>query len=736
MGGEMSPYQRDLVLIRGTPLIAITALLAVAIFVVDLSLPLGVAGGVPYVAAVMMGWWFDSRKSIYRLAGLSTGLVIVGYLFSPEGGIEWVVLSNRGLALFAVWVTAALLVRAKDAKLALRSAHDNLAKRVEERAADLRRADEALREETGARAQAEGALGESQDRLKLITDNIPVLISYIDKDGRFRFNNRLYEDWYGIPRDRLYGRHIRDVFGTTRYGELEGYVAAALSGQTVDYEDRVVFAGGKERVLSGVFVPHVGDHGEVQGVFTLVADVTARTQAEEALRKARDSLEQRVKERTAELERKIEEHRRAEAALRDSEAALAKSQRIARVAHWVWDEVKDELSSYSDGLPRVLGVPPEHLRTTAKLCFGLIHPDDQERYQAAILGAAKHAKGYDIEFRTLLPDGEVGHIRESAEAEFDDGGRFVRTVGTLQDITEQKRAEEALRESREALKVRVAELEAAQETLEKQGAELARLADDLRVARDDADTANRAKSEFLALMSHELRTPLNAIIGFSDIIKNEFFGSVGNTQYRDYADDIHASGQHLLALINDILDLSKVESGTDDLHEADIEISRLVSAVLMMVRPRAESDGIALEVDLPDDLPGLWADELKLKQILINPLTNAVKFTDAGGTVTLKVWCRQDSGFVFQITDTGVGIAAQDIGTALSRFGQVDSPMTRSHEGTGLGLPLAKALAELHGGTFDLQSELGVGTTVMIRFPAVRIMHDRRGPGLRRPTSA
>ncbi len=244
----------------------------------------------------------------------------------------------------------------------------------------------------------------------------------------------------------------------------------------------------------------------------------------------------------------------------------------------------------------------------------------------------------------------------------------------------------------------------------------------LTMAKEQAELADRAKSEFLAAMSHELRTPLNAVIGFSDIIKDETFGPVGSVKYRDYAKDINDSGQHLLSLINDILDLSKIESGADELHEGEIEIPEIIRSTLKLVGHRAEQGRVKLELELADQLPALRADERKLKQILVNLLSNAIKFTDAGGEVALWAWCRMGSGYVFQIIDTGIGIAPEDIPKALSRFGQVYSDLNRQYEGTGLGLPLTKALVEMHGGSLDLQSDVGVGTTVTVRFPAERIV--------------
>ena len=270
---------------------------------------------------------------------------------------------------------------------------------------------------------------------------------------------------------------------------------------------------------------------------------------------------------------------------------------------------------------------------------------------------------------------------------------------------------------------RIAELSSSKSALEKQGEEIVRLAEDLAEARDQAEDANRTKSMFLATMSHELRTPLNAIIGFSELIGGEMFGPVGNDSYREYANDIRDSGQHLLDLINDILDLSKLESGSDELHEDNIDISEIARSAKWLIAGRAQGDNIALETEIADGLPMLFADELKLKQILINLLSNAIKFTDPGGKVTLKVWCSTKGGYVFQVIDTGIGIALEDISKALTPFQQIDNRLNRKYEGTGLGLPLSKSLAEMHGGSLDLQSQVGVGTTVTVRFPAERIRH-------------
>ncbi len=301
------------------------------------------------------------------------------------------------------------------------------------------------------------------------------------------------------------------------------------------------------------------------------------------------------------------------------------------------------------------------------------------------------------------------------------GGGF---IATYTDITDRKRVEEALCRSELELHAQNADLARAKAASEKQANSLAVIAADLTEARQDLEATSRAKSEFLANMSHELRTPLNAVIGFAEIIKNELLGPLSVPKYHEYANDIYESGRHLLELINDILDLSKVESGRDELHEENIAVADLLRPVMVLVRGRAEKSDVALDVQCPDDLPHLYADMRKMKQILVNLLTNAIKFTEPGGSVMLKTWCSPDSGYVFQIVDTGIGIALADIPKVLSVFGQVDSDLNRSHEGTGLGLPLTKSLAELHSGSLDLQSELGAGTTVTVRLPAERVAQE------------
>jgi two-component system cell cycle sensor histidine kinase PleC len=304
-----------------------------------------------------------------------------------------------------------------------------------------------------------------------------------------------------------------------------------------------------------------------------------------------------------------------------------------------------------------------------------------------------------------LVDGRWVQISERPTAE---GGLVV----TAADITALKAQEDALKASEQELRLAVVNLERSQEQL----SELARKYEAEKVR---AEGANRAKSEFLANMSHELRTPLNAINGFSEIMLGEMYGPLGDRRYRDYARDILSSGQHLLALINDILDMSKIEAGKMTLRFDPVGLEEIAEDAARLVRNRAETAGLALTLEFPD-LPEVEADYRAVKQVLLNLLSNAVKFTPRGGRIVIKADLRDDPrGQRVRVTvqDTGIGISAADLARLARPFEQIETQHAKSQQGTGLGLALSKSLVEMHGGLLDLKSAPGQGTAASFSLP-------------------
>lgn len=252
------------------------------------------------------------------------------------------------------------------------------------------------------------------------------------------------------------------------------------------------------------------------------------------------------------------------------------------------------------------------------------------------------------------------------------------------------------------------------EITDRKNAELALLA-----AKEVAELANRSKTEFLANMSHELRTPLNAIIGFSQVMAEEMMGPIGTPKYIGYARDIAASAEHLLGIINDILDVSKLEAGKLELFEETVDVAKAIRDLLLLVEERARESGIRIETDVQEALPALRADARKLKQIILNLITNAVKFSHAGGKVRIEARLVANR-IAIAVIDRGIGMDESELETAMTRFGQVASPWSRSQAGTGLGLPLAIGLAELHEAELKVESRKGAGTTATVIFPSKR----------------
>jgi len=339
----------------------------------------------------------------------------------------------------------------------------------------------------------------------------------------------------------------------------------------------------------------------------------------------------------------------------------------------------------NDWFARSVGRPPTEIigQTPIAVSPSAYARESMERDRRIIAGLEPDGS---FEHTVTTPAGDERVVLSSKALLRDASGRPMLVVSAALDITARKEAELAL-----------------------------------IAAKEEAELASRSKSEFLANMSHELRTPLNAIIGFSQVMADEVMGPLGSARYTGYARDICASAQHLLGIISDILDVSKLEAGKVELDEQEVALSQIVGDVLQLTAERARALDITIDTDLPADLPGLRADGLKLKQVLLNLVTNAIKFSHAGGRVVLTARFGAD-GFDISVTDHGIGMDAAEIQTAITRFGQVASTWSRRHAGTGLGLPLAIGLVELHGGRLVIDSRKDVGTTVHVRLPAERAL--------------
>lgn len=327
------------------------------------------------------------------------------------------------------------------------------------------------------------------------------------------------------------------------------------------------------------------------------------------------------------------------------------------------------------------GLERDELLGTSFLRFVM----ESERDEVAGRIAALSSENPTIrsENRVVAADGKISWFHWSNRAIFDDAGNIIEIQAVGRDVTERKRVDNAL-----------------------------------MAARDEAELASRSKSEFLANMSHELRTPLNAIIGFSEMISGEMLGPLNNPQYKDYGSHILTSGNHLLGLINDVLDVTKIETGDADFIPEDVDLREVIQTAQVMISDRAVAGGIEIVRNMPSafSLP-LHGDRRRLIQILVNILSNSVKFTGSGGTVTLTAESDGAGGYVVTISDTGIGLSAEDIPKVFERFGRISDRQTRGIEGIGLGLPLTKALVDQHGGSIEIESEPGIGTTVTLWFP-------------------
>ena len=624
-----------------------------------------------------------------------------------------------------------------------------------------------------ARKEAENALRLREAQYRTVTDNMPAGIVHVGADMKLKYANRVIEQWYARSYADLIGGTISENIPPTLLKDFQSAIEATLAGQTTREEYKLRFPDGQERWLDYTRVPDFGEDGKVRGYFGLAVDITARKEAEEALRKSEAQY------------RTVTDNMPAGIVQVDLDQRLVYANRT--IQQWMARSASDIIGRrITENMP----------------------PDTLDAFQAAI-DAALAGKTTRVEHKARLGDGEARWLDNTRVPDIGEDGKVRGYFGLAIDVTARREAEERLRESEEHFrkvfemspdavyvhvggKIVIANLAAAilfgydapedlvgidtfslyhpeahamikarRSAMLNQGleepliehryirrdgelftgearatkfvwqgeaailifvrdtTERRRFEEELIAARDRAEIANRAKSEFLANMSHELRTPLNAIIGFSEILKDDRLSGIRPP--REYAIDIHESGLHLLNIINDVLDMAKIEAGKLVLEEEAVDIAAEIATGLRMVGPRADEGGLALATDIERGLPFMLADRRLFKQILLNLLSNAVKFTLRDGSITVRARREKGGGLSISVADTGIGIRPADLERVLQPFGQAESGLARRYEGTGLGLPICKALVELHGGSIEIASEPGAGTTVTVHFPAERM---------------
>ena len=639
-----------------------------------------------------------------------------------------------------------------------------------------------LEGEVAERKRAEATLRESEEHLRLITDAVPAAITYMDSDLRYRFVNKYYGEMHGIDPKGLIGMHLRNAIDGELFERISDRTLAVLAGEEQQFEETVADDRGDFRHTLADYIPHFGEDGKVQGYYALIQNITERKRAELALRQSEerfravvDNLPIAVVIKDLDLRylmaiqkycewlaadhdqnfgKSVHEYHTKEAAdliaaqdrkVLDTGLVIEEERRV-RFPDGVTRDVFAQKFPIpgADGKCIAIGTvitniserkrAEEALRTSEEQVSGIFEIADEgiisvgedQRITMFNSGAERifghtSAEVLGKPMDTLIPErfhgGHGQHLRDFAVSPgasrlmAERGGIFgLRKDGS--EFPAEASISRLKLESEMVFTVMIRDVTASR----KAEAEL-------RLAKEDAELANRAKSEFLANMSHELRTPLNSIIGFSDILSAEMFGPLGLARYVDYAGDINVSGKHLLDLINDILDVSRIETDNLTLEENMVDVYQMLPSCLRLVTERADKAGLALEMEIPDELPALYADERRVKQIVLNLLANAIKFTPPGGTITVKARVDGEGRFTCAVSDTGEGIAPENLDIVMTPFGQVDGSLARPHDGVGLGLPLSRSLAELHGGSLTLESTSGIGTTVTVTFPVERVIH-------------
>ncbi|BBD65013.1 multi-sensor hybrid histidine kinase [Nostoc commune NIES-4072] len=512
------------------------------------------------------------------------------------------------------------------------------------------------------RKQVEAALCQREDQLRLITNAVPVQISYVDGEQRYRFNNKGYKDWYGISTSEIYGKHIREIVGESVYQSILPYIETVLSGEQVTYETQVPDKDGTNHYVNVTYVPQFSQQGKVEGFVALITDITL--------------------------------HKLAEAALKQSEKRLRTLTEKVRVIPWEVNATTGNFTYVGPQTVDILGYPLLDWYTE-NFWEKYMHPEDRKWAIQYCQESSLSLNNYEFEYRMLAADGRVVWLYDIVNVVRDENGRPQLLHGFMIDITDVLRqAASRLRKQAEQEREQLLEREQA--------------------ARADAEAANRMKDEFLATLSHELRTPLNAILGWTQLLRNRKFDETTTARALQ---TIERNTKSLTQLIEDVLDVSRIIRGTLHLNIHQVKLVPLVQAAIDTVYPAAQAKEISINCQFDPELGVVVGDASRLQQVVWNLLSNAVKFTPKGGRIDVQLK-RIESCVQIRVSDTGVGIAAEFLSHVFERFRQEDSSITRSHGGLGLGLAIVRHLVELHGGTVSAESPgIGQGATFIVNLP-------------------
>ena len=510
--------------------------------------------------------------------------------------------------------------------------------------------------------EMEESIRTSERFMHTITDNIPGLLSYWTKDLHCAFSNSAYQEWFGKSPHEMQGITMQELMGPDLFAKNEMYIRAALVGKPETFERTLTKSDGSIGYTWAQYLPDF-ENGQVRGFFVLVTDIT--------------------------------EVKKAQFELMELTTRLSLATQAGEVGVWEYDLVHNQLL-WDEQMFALYGVRKEDFSGAYEAWLEGVHPEDRERGNAEIQQAISGEKTFNTEFRVCWPNGSTHNIRAMAIVQRDEFGTAQRVIGTNWDITKQKESEENIRQTNEFLE------------------EATIRANDMAA---QAEMASAAKSEFLANMSHEIRTPMNAILGFSDILAN----IITDPRQKDYLQSIRASGKTLLTLINDILDLSKIEAGRMEIQYAPVDIHSLMHEIEAIFKQKSSEKNLNLNVIVAPNTPNtMLLDGTRLRQILFNLVGNAVKFTTHGG-ITLEVNAHNVDGLALDISvcDSGIGIPPDQLELIFQPFRQQKGQIHALYGGTGLGLTISQRLAAMMNGTIQVESEYGKGSTFTLHLAQV-----------------